>query len=774
MKRFLPTILSALLTLQVMAQTVGDKPILTIGCISDFHCEKSLVQTSDPTKVQLRGSVPIIFQKMAQDEDVDIILVGGDCTSEAEVKQEVWQAVKELMQTTIRGAFKDGKKTPVLYVAGNHEYELSEKSNGKRKYNSADYYTYPMKQDVGELAEGEYTTETIDFSGGSQQVMSAYHYNVYGFDFVGLNCGKYSFDWSDDYQYPVASVEWVDKKLDEIYKDDPDKTVFFFLHIPFNDSNSLRFYDKGLKDNESSRKLKAALSKHPNLIMLYGHDHGGDRAFTRRTSAQRVTLYDTNGRVIPTFDDKHVKGATADPENDFCDNVQEFALYNAYKNKYLGDVFDNCLRPLDTKSFNCIFTPNTTGDSYTVSIDDCALHNGPSAASFSEQGATAIQMYKVDGYEDGKLVAHKTSRPDELVEGDDYLVVRYPDSKGYYVMACRSVDNEKNMASVKVENNSDGTLLYIPEASAPECVWTLASPKKQEYYYIKSTATGRYLDCNQWNLTTLTDKGRCTVEKIADGIPTYHIATEHSGSESNYQPNLFCGTDGYFSSNIVANDIYLYKVTEQTTDNKITAVRSGKIEEGEKYVFVVQCDKDKSKWYILTNKDYVKPSDGGHRMVPIGPVSTTETITLTDNPEQSCLWEFEDATPEPGAPSFFSSFMGSARHYLSGIDPGTLETGTPNVIQGLMIYVYTDRVVLQMKNYNKTGFLNDNNSGITVNETLGTYTSYRKIDVPTNIREVKLEDALYEENNAVYNLAGQRLTAPQKGINIINGKKVFK
>ena len=53
MKRFLPTILSALLTLQVMAQTASEKPILTIGCISDFHCEKSLVQTSDPTKVKL-------------------------------------------------------------------------------------------------------------------------------------------------------------------------------------------------------------------------------------------------------------------------------------------------------------------------------------------------------------------------------------------------------------------------------------------------------------------------------------------------------------------------------------------------------------------------------------------------------------------------------------------------------------------------------------------------------------------------------------------------
>ena len=39
----------------------------------------------------------------------------------------------------------------------------------------------------------------------------------------------------------------------------------------------------------------------------------------------------------------------------------------------------------------------------------------------------------------------------------------------------------------------------------------------------------------------------------------------------------------------------------------------------------------------------------------------------------------------------------------------------------------------------------------------------------SDIRNVQLE----EHNNAsVYNLSGQRLTAPRKGINIINGRKV--
>ena len=44
-------------------------------------------------------------------------------------------------------------------------------------------------------------------------------------------------------------------------------------------------------------------------------------------------------------------------------------------------------------------------------------------------------------------------------------------------------------------------------------------------------------------------------------------------------------------------------------------------------------------------------------------------------------------------------------------------------------------------------------------------------DIPTGIRTVHGRKT--EENGPVYNLAGQRLKSPQKGINILNGKKIF-
>ena len=41
--------------------------------------------------------------------------------------------------------------------------------------------------------------------------------------------------------------------------------------------------------------------------------------------------------------------------------------------------------------------------------------------------------------------------------------------------------------------------------------------------------------------------------------------------------------------------------------------------------------------------------------------------------------------------------------------------------------------------------------------------------IPNNINSIDAKS----EKQVIYNLAGQRLTAPQKGINIINGKKVL-
>ena len=769
--RFMPQTLWLLLLAFVImplassAQGTDEKPLLTIGCTSDFHNEKSLVQTDDPTKVQLRGSVAKLFNKMGEEEDVDVILIGGDCSSEAEVTEAVWMAMKYKLVDVIRTAFKPGKRTPVLIATGNHDYELSQKdANGHRIFNSADYYNYPMKQDVGELAKGEYIMEDATRNGGTLNVMAAYHYKVYGFDFVALNCAKHSFASSGDYQYSMESVQWVADKLDEIYKDDPDKTVFFFLHIPFGDSNSIRFTDKGIAKSEAEHLLKMSLAKHPNLIMLYGHDHGGDQSYTRRTSAQRVTLYDTNGNVIPRFDATHVEGPTTDPENDFCNEHPKFTLYNEKMKKYVGISGGN-LAPVDTKTHNITFTRNTTGNTYTCSIDDNSIHNGSSAQAFSEGEASPILMYMVDEYIGTNLAAHLTN---DLQIDKQYFMVRKQNDTDYYVLY-NSTASTGGMVNLKVNTNAAGDTILLPQRRADYCTWTLSAPREDHYYYIQSLPTGRYLNANADNLTTLEAQAACSVTLVGDEPATFNIATEHAGSESSGGRFLFSGTNGFFSCNNDPSELYLYEVTTLGDDNHVEAVRTKEITSGKTYVIVGHNKFDSALWYALTNKDYLKNATS-HRVYPVE-MQPDETISFTDDPEMSCLWTFTDATPEPGQPSFMSSFMGSTRHYLNGIDSGMIETGTPNIIQGLMIYVYKDRVVLQMKNYNKFGLCAN---GITVNEKLATYTSYREVKVPTDIHDVSFEDAYFESqqpNAPIYNLSGQRIQQPTHGIYIRDGKK---
>ncbi len=48
---------------------------------------------------------------------------------------------------------------------------------------------------------------------------------------------------------------------------------------------------------------------------------------------------------------------------------------------------------------------------------------------------------------------------------------------------------------------------------------------------------------------------------------------------------------------------------------------------------------------------------------------------------------------------FLSSFVGSMSYYGSDVTPSSLGSATPNVVQGLMVYVYSDKIVFQMKNY---------------------------------------------------------------------------
>ena len=67
------------------------------------------------------------------------------------------------------------------------------------------------------------------------------------------------------------------------------------------------------------------------------------------------------------------------------------------------------------------------------------------------------------------------------------------------------------------------------------------------------------------------------------------------------------------------------------------------------------------------------------------------------------------------------------------------------------------------------------NNMIVYRAPINAYVSYDFIKdlVPTGIEEIIHNAQFIMHNDAIYNLPGQRISAPQKGINIIGGKKVW-
>ena len=138
----------------IHAQSVEEeKPLLTLACISDVHTERSLIDCANLNDIALRGSFTRTLAFIKRDENIDAMLLGGDCTSDATIPIENWKQVRKLIAQRTREAFPSRESTPVLYVTGNHDYEVANWDNIPKPYNAGDYYTFPMKEDIGELSE---------------------------------------------------------------------------------------------------------------------------------------------------------------------------------------------------------------------------------------------------------------------------------------------------------------------------------------------------------------------------------------------------------------------------------------------------------------------------------------------------------------------------------------------------------------------------------------------------------------------------------------------
>ena len=130
-----------------------EKPLLTLACISDIHTERGLI--TDINNIKLRGSFTQTLRRIRQEENIDVMLLGGDCTSDATIPIENWEKVRKLIVAYTRTAFVSRDNTPVIYVTGNHDYEVANWYDLPKNYNAGDYYSFPMKDDIGVLTEDE-------------------------------------------------------------------------------------------------------------------------------------------------------------------------------------------------------------------------------------------------------------------------------------------------------------------------------------------------------------------------------------------------------------------------------------------------------------------------------------------------------------------------------------------------------------------------------------------------------------------------------------------
>lgn len=736
-----------------------DKPVMTIGCLSDLHNELGLI-SGELSTVRLRGTFGNTIKRMHEEEDVDLICLGGDYTSDVTVSKENWERVKQLMRETSRSAFRDGRtQRPVIYVTGNHDYEVANFDKIPKGFN-AGYYQDIMEEDIGPLtAHNAYYEEADNDSLGKQKLLGAYHYQIKGFDFVMLNCGLYFFKNAWDYTYSLGSVQWVADKLAELYASDPNKTVFFLLHVPFSDSNSISAANKGMTNGESTRLLKATLAKYPNLVMIYGHDHGTDSAFIRKRTSQRVTRYDVGGMVISSFDDTHVDDPVLPPDTPEEPTSVTMSIKSVATGKYLTYGSSTNLAVQDEAMDATIDKVANSDNHFSVKLGGNYVYCGSTATFSGNAKVTDYSkafIYKVD---DNK--ATRITATNELADGAKVvLVYKASKDKKYYALLPEntktSLNSDNRMKAQLVAASDPGDEISV---EGDNMVWQLNQREVEETGLpidacIQNTATGKYIGEDSSNLNTVDEALTCNIY-------------EENGKVYVKMPNnnrhLHIGSGGRFSRGD-ATALKFFEVEAPTVEHGSyvgTLVKYPKM--GVPYAIAAE---KSGKTYLLTNKVYKAGEGDDQRLVGQEVTVNDNTISITDD---NLIWILKER--EPGDPSFFSSFMGSMRYYNNSIE-GDVSVSNSKIVQALMVYIYPDRITLKMKNYGESGTFGN----ITINKDLAAYTVYREVrnanGALTAIKGVTTENKMGKADGRVYDLTGRQVTRPTRGVYVMNGRKV--
>ncbi|MBO5721157.1 MAG: metallophosphoesterase [Bacteroidales bacterium] len=539
---------SAVVALMLLAfsskATAQEKPLITFACVSDLHAQQDFI--TNPNNIKIRESAIKTFNKIKAEEDIDLIVLGGDYTSNNTIPQSSWQITKDLLIEASRNAF-NGTKTPVIYVNGNHEYEVANYDAIPKPYNAGDYYDVPMKTDIGALAEEDCYYETaINGTGEAFELLAAYHYVVKGFDFVVLNGGKYLFETASSYAYSTESVDWVSNKLEEIYATDKDKTVFFLVHIPFSDSKGLSNKNKGMDRYSSTTpefavKLKNTLAKYPNLVMLYGHDHGTNSAYIRSATEERVTVYAADGS-------KYTGTTTGTTTPTTPTTTSTYYIQNYDSKAYLGYNSEN-LAAVTTQTSDVTFANSTlTSGAFTINLTNAPndtngnpreyVHCGSSGRfsgnSANNESGQQIYMYEVANPDAATITGTKAT---SIESGKTYMIVGVK-SGTYYALTDEMYQNNTTNqrmtgAAVTISNNtatytgSANILWTVNEKSTPEPTPTPTPSPSDKSFFSAFMGSMRYYE-------NVFENGQLADRRIIQALLVYVYADRVELKMKNY------------------------------------------------------------------------------------------------------------------------------------------------------------------------------------------------------------------------------------------------
>ncbi len=617
----LVTLLLQCVSLPLMAQNES-KLLMTIGCLTDTHADNNYI-----SKGYLRSSVEKTLQTMNKEENIDVLVLGGDYTGGAngEAVHSVWTNPHDLMVEKTETVFKDGKNPYVVYANGNHEYMLGDSYN----YNSGDYYSTPMRQRIGELTPVNTPSKcanecfyewTYD---NKVHILAAYHYCINGFDFVVLNTGRNQYVSDKNYFYSKESVDWIGKKLDALYEDNPGKTVFFVLHIPFSDSNSISSAGYGQQDDASEENsataLKTILARYPNVIMLYGHDHKTDNAYIREKTSQRITRYGIDGSVIETTDGvNYFDGLGKEtPETDDSTGVTEgsFYLKSVDKDTYLGrdandiNMIDEANRQPWSISLatDCLFHVFIDYDGKTYNLDAGSGFSTKTNNTNSTDEQHCAYFYKIEDIYAHTVIGTKVSA---LEENCYYFITETYSQNGVMLLASTRRNGTSQRIDFKTVSPENGTISLSNE-DAKEYIYQLVgveptsvdtnSKLRFENEPIGVTEGYFYLwNCNAQKYIHIYDvNGDDTKLGFTDNKDGFYVIMR-SGTEGLFgnlntdkNANVSCGGSGYFSGKARATTLteqenqYYYKVvSEDIEKDKFTASKVSSLMNDGYYVII--------------------------------------------------------------------------------------------------------------------------------------------------------------------------------------------